>query len=130
LKLPVGAGKGISFDFDISDFCGTYDLSVQEAFSCLKIIELQGLITLNDSAGMQSRLHMVYHSDDLYEFQVKNPTYDHFIKIILRSYEGIFDDYVYIHEDDLAKRASLGKSEVIRLLEILNGLKILSYLPS
>jgi ATP-dependent DNA helicase RecQ len=130
LKLPVGSGKGVSFDFDISAFCNTYNLPVAETYNCLKILELQGLISTNEALGLQSRIHFLYHANALYEFQVKNPAYDHFIKVILRSYEGIFDDYVNINESDLARRAVLTKEETIRLLQMLDRLKILSFLPA
>ncbi len=130
LKLPVGSGRGISFDFELGEFCNSYGFNSQEAFNSLKIIELQGLISLNDSVGMQSRIHFTYRADDLYEFQVKNPGYDHFIKVILRTYEGIFDDYVLIHEEEIGRKANISKTEVVRLLDILTGLKIVSYLPA
>ncbi len=130
LKLPVGSGKGVSFDFDLGQFANTYNFPLAETYNCLRILELQGLITMNESVGLQSRIHFLYRADNLYEFQVKNPSYDHFIKVILRSYEGVFDDYTYINEDDLSRRAVISKDEVVRLLNTLDKLKILSYLPA
>jgi ATP-dependent DNA helicase RecQ len=129
-KLPVGSGKGVNFDFDFIAFCGTYDLPATETYNCLKILELQGLITLSDSIAIQSRIHLLYKADQLYEFQVKNPAFDHFIKSILRSYEGTFDDYVTINEDELARRAVMSKENVLQQLESLNRLKVISYLPA
>jgi ATP-dependent DNA helicase RecQ len=103
---------------------------MQETFSSLKILELQGLIALNDSVGLQSRIHFYYRAQELYEFQVKNQSFDHFIKVLLRSYEGIFDDYVTINEDDLSRRALLSRNETVQLLQNLDRLKILSYQPA
>lgn len=130
LKLPVGSGKGVSFDFDISELCNTYDLPLSETYNCLKILELQGLISTNEAVGLQSRIHFLFRAGELYEFQVKNPSFDHFIKVILRSYEGIFNDYITINEDELARRSLINKEEAIRLLNTLDRLKILSYLPA
>jgi ATP-dependent DNA helicase RecQ len=130
LRLPVGSGKGVSFDFDISSFCNMFNLEIPETFQCLKILEMQGLISMNEAVGLRSRIHFFYRADDLYEFQVKNPAYDHFIKIVLRSYEGIFDDYVVINEDEISRRALLPIEETVRLMQTLDRLKILSYLPS
>jgi ATP-dependent DNA helicase RecQ len=130
LKLPVGSGKGVNFDFDLSAFANTYNMQVSETYNCLKILELQGLIAMNESVGLQSRIHFTYKAENLYEFQVKNPSYDHFIKIILRSYEGVFDEYTPINENDLSRRAVLPRDEVVRLLSMLDRLKILSYLPA
>ena len=35
---------------------------------------------MNEAVGLQSRLHFIYKANNLMEFQVKNPVYDHFIK--------------------------------------------------
>ncbi len=130
LKLPVGSGKGVSFNFDLSELCNMYNLPVSETYNCIKILELQGMISTNEAVGLQSRLHFLFRANELYEFQVKNPSFDHFIKVILRSYEGIFNDYVSINEDELARRAVMAREEVNRQLNMLDRLKILSYLPA
>jgi ATP-dependent DNA helicase RecQ len=128
--LPVGSGKGAAYDFDLGDFCDTYELPLSETFNCIKILELQGLISTNESVDLHSRIHITYRPDDLYEFQVKNTAYDHFLKTILRSYEGVFDDYVTIKEVELARRAVISKEEVIRFFTLLHKNKVLSYIPS
>ncbi|MBL0104058.1 MAG: RecQ family ATP-dependent DNA helicase [Bacteroidetes bacterium] len=128
-QLPVGSGKGVSFDFDLHRFCSTYNLPAAETFSCLKILELQGLISTSDSAFMQSRIHFTIRANDLYEYQVKNPKFDHFIKVLLRLYEGVFDEYVQINENEIALRATMSKDEAVRLLTQLNHLKVLTYQP-
>jgi ATP-dependent DNA helicase RecQ len=128
--LPIGSGKGASYDFDLGEFCDTYSLPLSETFNCIRFLELQGLISTNESVDLHSRIRITYRPDDLYEFQVKNPSYDHFLKTILRSYEGVFDDYVMIKEDELARRAVLTKDEVIRQLGILHKNQVISYIPS
>ena len=130
LKLPVGSGKGVSFNFDLSELCNMYNLPVSETYNCIKILELQGMVSTNEAVGLQSRLHFLFRANELYEFQVKNPTFDHFIKVILRSYEGIFNDYVSINENELSRRALITREEVNRQLNMLDRLKILSYLPA
>jgi len=129
-SLANGTGQGISFDFHLSNFCAQYNFQVNETYNCIKILELQGLIEYTGSVELQSRIHFTTHRDQLYDFQVKNPILDHFIKVILRSYEGLFDDYVFIHEDQIAKRADISPAEVIKHLLHLQQLKIISYLPA
>lgn len=129
-NMPVGSGKNESFDFELSTFCNTYNLPLTETYSSLKILELQALIVMNESVGLQSRLHFLYRAENLYEFQVKNPPFDNLIKVILRSCEGIFDDYITINETELAQRAAISRDEAVRILNALDRLKVLSYLPS
>ncbi len=130
LNIPVGSGKGISYDFSLVDFCTEYNFSVHETFNCLKVLELQGLIELTENVEIQSRIHFTAHRDELYDFQVKNPLLDNFIKFLLRSYAGLFDDFVFIQETQLARRMGAEPAQVKNHLQLLDKLKILSYLPS
>ena len=129
-QLPVGSGKGVSFDFDLSAFCTNYNLQVAETFNCLKVLEMQGLVAVTESADLHARLRVTANSQQLYEFQVKNTRFDHFIKVILRSYEGLFDDYVMIKESEIAKRAGIALEECISLLKQLSQLRIFNYIES
>lgn len=128
-QLPVDSGKGVNFDFNLVQFCTTYNFNISETYNCLKILELQGLIVMNDSVALQSRIHFIVRANDLYEFQVKNPRFDNFIKVILRLYEGIFDEYVNINESDIALRSTMTLDETKSMLASLQKLHILTYLP-
>jgi len=130
LKIPVGSGKGICYDFSLVNFCTEYNLPVHETFNCLKVLELQGMIELTENVEIQSRIHFTAHRDELYDFQVKNPELDNFIKFLLRSYAGLFDDYIFIQETQLAKRMGTDPAQVRKHLQLLDKLKILSYIPS
>ncbi len=129
-QLPVGSGKGVSFDFDIVKFCSSYNLQIPVVFNCLKVLELQGLLATTESVDLHARIHFKVDNKHLYEFQVKNETFDHLIKVILRSYEGVFDDYVNINETEIATRAGFTKDELIKYLNQLEKLNVLSYLPA
>src|SRR6185312_15994965 len=76
-----------------------------------------------------SKVHMLVNRKDLYRFQVEFPAYDAFVKLLLRSFEGILDNYVTIREGDLAKRANLAETEITNQLNKLAKLNIISYLP-
>lgn len=129
-QLPVGSGKGVSFDFDIVQFSQLYNFKIPIVFSCLKVLELQGLISTTESVDLHARIHFRVGNAQLYEFQVKNLPFDHLIKVILRSHGGVFDDYININEGELATRAGLTKEETIRILQKLDKLSILNYLPA
>lgn len=129
-QLPVGSGKGVSFDFDIVGFSRAYNLQIPVVFNCLKILELQGLLSTTEAVDLHARIHFRVDNRQLYEFQVKNKTYDHLIKVILRSHGGVFDDYVNINEGELAARAGFTKEETLQHLQKLDALQVLSYLPA
>ncbi len=129
LQLPVGSGKGASYDFDINDFARAYRLSVYTAFSSLKILELEGYIELTEEINNPSRIKFLLNRDDLYRFQVSNSRFDSFIKLVLRSYTGVFTEFTTIDETMLAKRANVDQEIVRQYLSKLVSLGVISYLP-
>jgi ATP-dependent DNA helicase RecQ len=129
LQIPVGGGKGMSYDFDINDFARTYRLSVFTSFSSLKILEIEGYIELTEEINNPSRIRFILDRDDLYRFQVSNSRFDSFIKLLLRSYTGVFTEYTTIDENLLAKRANVDQSIVRQYLNKLVTLGVISYLP-
>ena len=128
-QVAVGGGKGMSFDFDLSDFANQYRLNPYIAFSSLKILAKEGYLELTDELNNPSRVKFLLTRDDLYKFQVANARFDAFIKLLLRSYTGIFTDYAAIDELMLAKRAGVEVDIVFQYLNKLNTLKVVRYIP-
>jgi ATP-dependent DNA helicase RecQ len=128
-QLPVGSGAGQSFDFDIARFCDIYKLKQLSVFNSFKFLEREGYIALTEAFFQPSRIHFPKGKEALYKFQVANQKYDEIIKLILRSYSGTFEQYVKINETDLAKRAGIGRDTIVRTLEYLNKMQVLSWIP-
>jgi len=66
--------------------------------------------------------------EDLYKFRVENPALDGFVQMILRSYTGLFSQFVIINEKDMARRANLPVEKVIQLLNRLNQINVVTYI--
>jgi len=60
---------------------------------------------------------------------VANESLDHFLKTLLRSYPGLFTDFVIIREAELAKRLNIKSDQIVRNLKFLAKQGILDYLP-
>lgn len=129
-QLAIGAGEGVSFDFDIHDFCMRYNLSPLTVFNSLKFLEREGYIATSESVYHSSKIHIKVNKEDLYKFEVANRTYEPIIKLILRSYGGLFDYYVPINEQEIAKRLKTDKKSVILQLNTLKKLDIIDYIES
>lgn len=127
-QLAYEAGEGLSFEFDIADFCFRFKLDAIKTINALKFLEHDEYITVSESVFLPSRAKMMVSAEDLYRFQVENVAYDSFIKILLRSYGGLFDQYASIRETDLAKRTGNTKAETIAILKKLEELGLISYL--
>jgi ATP-dependent DNA helicase RecQ len=129
LQIPEGSGKNTVFDFSIRDFVSKYRLPVIETFNSLSFLQREGYVEFTEEINNPSRVHFVVGRDDLYRFQVANELFDDFIKLLLRSYTGMFTEFVAINEDSLARRSGLSRDAVYKFLVKLSSLSIIRYIP-
>jgi ATP-dependent DNA helicase RecQ len=129
LQLAPGAGKDLCYPFDIASFVSAFDLKPPETIAALQLLDLAGYVSLNEVAFMPSRVHIKVNKQVLYSFQVANPTFDIFIRTLLRIYGGLFEQYVNIRESEIASVLKLNYTQVVQRLELLTGNGILDYQP-
>ena len=128
-RVAIGSGESVSFDFDITDFSSRFKLSPILAHKALRVLELEGWITLNESARLPSRAMVRANREDLYRFQVERPEYDDLIKAVLRTTPGIFDHYAAIDELQLSRLVQKNATEVRQTLEILTRYELIDFRP-
>jgi len=128
-KVPVGGGKGLSFDFNVFDICKAYQLQAVTVLSSLKILQCNGYLEVTDEINAPSRILFIVNRDDLYKFQVLNAQFDGFIKLLLRSYTGVFNDYTPIDELALATKSKTTQEIIYKYLVKLQSLHIIKYNP-
>lgn len=126
-QLPVGSGKDENFDFEIYSFCRNYSFNPVIVYNALRFLEREGYIMMNESLETPSRIHFEADREGIYRFQVENPSLDPFLKLLLRSYSGIFTEFVQVSEAELAKRAATSEANVIAVLQRLQKAGILTY---
>jgi len=128
-QITEGSGKDQQFDFDLRNFCDQFRFNINIAYNSLKFLEKEGYIVLNEDSNQSSLLHFTVGKEDLYRFQIENPSTDNFIKIILRSYGGVFTDFVRISELEIAKRSNSNVEKVEKMLQLLVKMQLLNYVP-
>ena len=129
LQIPVGSGRGQSYDFILGEFLSMYKFNALVATSALKVLSREGYFEITEEINNPSRIFFTVGRDDLYKFQVKNSKFDGFIKLLLRSYTGLFSQYVAIDETTLAKRSGLSFDQVYKYLVSLASSKVINYIP-
>lgn len=128
-QLAVGFGKDQSFEFNLAAFASGFSFQLTTVYNSLKILQREGYLELTDELDNPSKVYFQVGRDDLYKFQVANAGFDGFIKLLLRSYTGLFTDYVPINEEVLAQRANLSPDMVYQFLTRLRTQKIIDYIP-
>lgn len=127
-KLAVGSNMFSSFDFVYHEFANNYELGVIETFYALKVLEEEGLISLNESFYAPSRIHFLVDPARLYEVQIAYANLDPLVKVLLRTYGGnLFSEYLSIQEAKLAKVLEIREIDVISRLRKLAELEVMDY---
>lgn len=127
-QLAVGAGEFSSFDFDLLEFQKRFDLPPTETYFALKVLENEGFIQLSDSFHSPSKITLKVDNRQLYDFQLRNPKYDSFIKLLLRMYGGeLFSTFITISEVNIAKAYSIPLKEVETMLSNLEKFDLVIY---
>jgi ATP-dependent DNA helicase RecQ len=128
-QVPVEGGKNQAFDFNVYDFASQYHFSYMTIYNSISFLQKEGYLELTDELTNKSKIHFWVNRDELYNFQLSRAEYDTFIKLLLRSYTGVFTDYVKIDEHYLARRANTKVDVIYKYLQQLRKFRIIDYIP-
>ena len=128
-QMAMGDGRGCVKEFNLEDFCKKFKYFPVPVDSALKILTQAGYLEYTDEQDNASRIYFTIHRDELYKLRELGEEMDKLIQIVLRSYTGVFTDYVFISEDTLAVRSGLTRRQVYDLLMQLSRMHIIHYIP-
>jgi ATP-dependent DNA helicase RecQ len=129
LQLATGAGKGESYDFDLSAFAQTYQFDPVAAFHALKVLEQEGWIALTEAVFQPSTVQILVDKDQLYDYQLRHPELDKILKVLLRTYQGAFSGPIHLQEKRLAGFLKMPLDALRQGLLRMHQENILEYLP-
>ncbi|MDR0541146.1 MAG: RecQ family ATP-dependent DNA helicase [Dysgonamonadaceae bacterium] len=130
--FEIGMGMGVctGHNFVIERFCGAYHYNSTHVHSALKILDLAGYIEYLEETDKHSKLLFTVNRDDLYHIRSLDPSLEYLIQVLLRSYTGLFSDYIYISETLLSQRTGMTPQAVYEGLKILSFQNIIHYIPA
>ncbi len=130
LQIAYGDGDQNAYLFNIYDFCSRERLFAGGVTSALKLLEMNGYMTLLEEMDNPARLMFAVSRDDLYKVRVDHNELDHFIRTILRLYDGVFTDFRRIDELEIAQWSGYSADRVKELLKRLWQMRLVRYIPS
>lgn len=129
-KIAVGSSLLSSYDFDIDDFCRTYQLHPLTTYFCIKKLEEEGFIQLTENFYAASKVMIRLNGQELYAFQIANAALEPIAKALLRLYGGeIFSVYTKISESTIASQLKVSVTEVKRKLDMMHKMEVIEYEP-
>lgn len=129
-QMAMGDGRGCTFAFNIDEFCRNFKHFPVQTDSALKILTRAGYLEYTDEQDNASRIMFTITKEELYRIREQSEDTEKLIRILLRSYTGLFTDYAYISEDNLSTRSGLSKQQIYETLLSLSRQHILHYIPA
>ena len=126
-QIPIGEGENRMVPFDPDELCRKLKLKPIELIHALSFLEKTGVLMLSEDVKKQSTLHFMADEKALQNFYHYNNDKQEFVKLLLRSYGGLFSNYIKISEEELARRAEMKVAEVEEFLLELSQKNIVHY---
>ncbi len=128
-QIGVTSGCGKTFEFNIEKFCYIYKYFPTKVDSALRILEHCGYLHYEDNPDGKARLMFPLGRNDLYQLDNLTPNEDAVITALLRTYGGLFTDFVYIDESLVAHQTELSVQVVYTILKNLSARHIVNFIP-
>lgn len=129
-QMAMGDGRGCTFAFNIDEFCRNFKHFPVQTDSALKILTRAGYLEYTDEQDNASRIMFTITKEELYRIREQSEDTEKLLRILLRSYTGLFTDYAYISEDNLSTRSGLSKQQIYETLLSLSRQHILHYITA
>ena len=130
LQVAIGDGAEATFNFNIFEFCQRERLFAGKVESALKLLEMNGYMTLIDEHDNPAKLMFTCSRDSLYKLNVEGNDMDLMLRTLLRMYDGLFSSFRSIDELQIAATSGLSAERVHSLLKTLWQMRVIRYIPS
>ncbi len=128
LQLAMGDGNGMTREFDIDVFSRNFRHYPVRAYNALQLLSRAGYIEWTDAEENHSRVMITCQREELYTYRF-TPLAERVLQYLLRTCTGIFSDYVYIDESEMAQILGITESEVSEQLIGFSRRHVLQFIP-
>lgn len=130
LGVAIGDGREASFVFNIFEFCRRVKQPIVTVHNIIKLLQLNGYMTLIEDEENPARLMFTVTRDELYQVPMHNDKEEDILRTILRLYTGIFNEFRPIDEMEIASVSKHSHEEVHEFLKRMWRAKVIRYIPS
>ena len=126
-QIAVGAGMDEGFEFDIKKFSKRYKIHPMKVHYSIGILENAGLLFTSDESNASSRLKILQSRKEIEKIVARNDFQAKLLSLILRSYTGLFNNYIKISESELATRLESSVVKIKKGIEIMEQTHVVHY---
>lgn len=128
-QIKMGCGANTVYPFRLAERAQAMAMDATQYFNALHLLEKAGVVAMAEHLNDMSQIRIRMDDRAVREYYQRHPEREDFVKLILRSYSGVFSQYVRIDEEVLASRIQMSTQEVIDVLKRLQNDGVLSYQP-
>ena len=129
LHLSVGEGYDAVKEFDIVKFCRLFGHEEKQCRASLNLLAQAGYMQFIEDPDKRSRINILCQREELYDINFQNRTTEKVLAAALRLYTGLFTEFIYINETEIANALKMTNNEVYQALLELDRMKVVSYVP-
>ena len=126
-QIAYGELSHEKYEFNIGEFCKIYQYPVLKTYNALKILDRESILLLDESFSRKSTVKFIVDNHRIFDYCESNPSKDMLIKLILRTYGGIFESSKKINENYLSNTLNISLSEIKKNLSVLHKDKIINF---
>lgn len=129
LHVSVGEGYESVHEFDIEKFCRVFELQERQCRASLRLLSQASYMHFIEDPDTRSRFKILVTREELYDIKELSEVAERVLSMTMRLYTGLFTDYVYIRESEIAFRLQISETQVYESMLELSKKKITSYIP-
>lgn len=129
LQVGVGEALGRTFYFPMETFCRRFHQFPVQTNAALQLLNNAGYLEYHEEQEYKSALHFILRKDELYRIHETDERTDLLIQTILRTYPGVFANFVYIEETHLAHLTGMTADQVYQRLKELHHNRVIDFIP-
>ncbi|WP_245737237.1 RecQ family ATP-dependent DNA helicase [Maribacter orientalis] len=126
-QIGYGEFTETKFQLNFNEFCSVYKLNTFLTYNALLILDRNSVISLSENFSKKQTIKFKTGKETLYRYIAENPKLADFIKVVLRTYGGLFEFETQINTYLLGKKTQLSESLIHLNFEQLATDNIIDY---
>ncbi|MDC9722544.1 MAG: RecQ family ATP-dependent DNA helicase [Urechidicola sp.] len=126
-QIAYGEISEKKYGFNLPEFCDIYKTPIVVTFNALKILEQESILIIDDNIHRKSTVRFKISNQAIFDYCESNQSKNNLIKLLLRTYGGIFESPKTINVAYLAKVLSISSSALINQLKQLHHDEIIQF---
>ncbi|MEP2688846.1 RecQ family ATP-dependent DNA helicase [Maribacter dokdonensis] len=126
-QIGFGEFTEAKFHLNFNKFCSIYKLNTFVTYNTLQLLDRNSVISLSENYSKKITIKFITDKDTLYRYIDKNNKLGDFIKIVLRTYGGLFEFDTHINTYVLSKKTDLPEKMIHQNFEQLAKDEIIDY---